>query len=144
MRNSPGPPGRGTADPQRPAGRSGAPPRRTDRRPAAARRRALPEMRSLADRRVRQFVRSASTILISSVDDDIVVVVTTEQYLYSTEETNRKRELAFGKVCEPPAPFFSHQELVLRVARLLCSHVEPRDLGKVAVAPVDVILDRER
>src|SRR5580765_5705872 len=70
--------------------------------------------------------------------------MTTDEYLYSTEETNRKRELAFGKVCEPPAPFFSHQELVLRVARLLCSHVEPLGLGKVAVAPVDVILDRER
>jgi Uma2 family endonuclease len=82
--------------------------------------------------------------LIPSADDGIVVVVTTEQYLYSTEETNRKRELAFGKLREPPAPFFSHQELVLRVARLLCSHVEPRHLGKVAVAPVDVILDHER
>jgi len=82
--------------------------------------------------------------LISPTDDGIVVVVTTDQYLYDTEETNRKRELAFGKVCEPPAPFFSHQELVLRVARLLCSHVEPRRLGKVAVAPVDVVLDRER
>ncbi len=82
--------------------------------------------------------------MISQADDGIVVVVTTEQYLYSTEETNRKRELAFGKVCEPPAPFFSHQELVLRVARLLCAHVEPRRLGRVAIAPVDVILDRER
>jgi Uma2 family endonuclease len=77
-------------------------------------------------------------------DDGIVVVMTTEQYLYDTEETNRKREPAFGRVCEPPAPFFSHQELVLRVARLLCSHVEPRGLGKVAVAPVDVILDRDQ
>jgi Uma2 family endonuclease len=47
-------------------------------------------------------------------------------------------------VCEPPAPFFSHQELVLRVALLLCHHVEPRGLGKVAVAPVDVILDRKQ
>jgi Uma2 family endonuclease len=82
--------------------------------------------------------------LISQADDGIVVMMTTEQYLYSTEETNRKRELAFGKVCEPPAPFFSHQELVLRVARLLCAHVEPRHLGRVAIAPVDVILDRER
>lgn len=81
--------------------------------------------------------------MISWADDGIVVVVTSEEYLYSTEETNRKRELAFGKVCEPPAPFFSHQELVLRVARLLCSHAEPRHLGKVAIAPVDVVLDRE-
>jgi len=33
---------------------------------------------------------------------------------------------------------------VLRVARLWADHVEPRKLGRVATAPVDVILDRER
>jgi len=70
--------------------------------------------------------------------------MTTNEYLYDTEETNRIRELAMGVVREPPAPFFSHQALVLKVARLLCDHIEPRGLGKVAVAPVDVILDRER
>lgn len=70
--------------------------------------------------------------------------MTTEQYLYDTEETNRIRELALGMVREPPAPFFSHQSLVLKVARLLGDHVEPRGLGRVAVAPLDVILDRER
>jgi Uma2 family endonuclease len=70
--------------------------------------------------------------------------VTTEQYLYDTEETNRIRELALGMVREPPAPFFSHQSLVLKVARLLGDHVEPRGLGRVAVAPLDVVLDRER
>jgi Uma2 family endonuclease len=70
--------------------------------------------------------------------------VTTNEYLYDTEETNRIRELALGMVREPPAPFFSHQTLVLRVARILGDHVEPRKLGRVAIAPVDVILDRER
>ena len=97
--------------------------------------------------RVLRSVRSsfrAIGVLTLPTDDGIVVVMTTDEYLYGTEETNRKRELTFGTVCEPPAPFFSHQELVLRVARLLCSHVEPLGLGKVAVAPVDVILDRER
>jgi Uma2 family endonuclease len=49
-----------------------------------------------------------------------------------------------GMVREPPAPFFSHQSLVLKVARILDDHVEPRRLGRVAVTPVDVILDRER
>jgi Uma2 family endonuclease len=49
-----------------------------------------------------------------------------------------------GWVREPPAPFFSHQALVLKVARLISDHVEPRRLGRVAVAPVDVILDRDR
>lgn len=70
--------------------------------------------------------------------------MTTDEYLYDTEETNRIRELAMGVVREPPAPFFSHQSLVLKVARLLGDHVEPRKLGRVAVAPVDVILDRDR
>jgi Uma2 family endonuclease len=70
--------------------------------------------------------------------------MTTDEYLYDTEETNRVRELAWGVLREPPAPFFSHQSLVLKIARLLSDHVEPRELGRVAIAPVDVILDRER
>jgi len=70
--------------------------------------------------------------------------MTTDEYLYDTEETNRIRELAMGVLREPPAPFFSHQQLVLKVARVLVDHVEPRRLGSVAVAPVDVILDREK
>jgi Uma2 family endonuclease len=49
----------------------------------------------------------------------------------------------YGRFPEPPAPFFSHQQLVLQVARLLQDHVEPRRLGRVAIAPLDVILDEE-
>jgi Uma2 family endonuclease len=70
--------------------------------------------------------------------------MTTNEYLYDTEESNRIRELAMGRVCEPPAPFFNHQSLVLRVATIWSNHVQPRKLGRVAVAPVDVVLDRER
>jgi Uma2 family endonuclease len=70
--------------------------------------------------------------------------MTTNEYLYDTAETNRIRELAMGKVREPPAPFFSHQSLVLKVARVIADHVEPRKLGAVATAPTDVVLDRER
>ena len=70
--------------------------------------------------------------------------MTADEYLYDTEETNRSRELSYGMVREPPAPFFSHQSLVLRVAKVWSDHVEPRKLGRVAVAPVDVVLDRER
>jgi Uma2 family endonuclease len=70
--------------------------------------------------------------------------VTTNEYLYDTKETNRIRQLAWGILREPPAPFFSHQSLVLRVARLLGDHVDSRQLGRVAIAPVDVILDRDR
>lgn len=70
--------------------------------------------------------------------------MTTNEYLYDTGETNRLRELHAGILREPPAPFFSHQSLVLRVARVWSDHVEPRRLGRVAVAPVDVILDEAR
>ena len=68
--------------------------------------------------------------------------MTTDEYL-STPETNRRRELAYGIVREPPAPYFSHQAIVLRAARILCDHVEPRALGRVGVAPLDVVLDRD-
>jgi Uma2 family endonuclease len=70
--------------------------------------------------------------------------MTADEYLYETDETNRHRELHLSRVAEPPAPFFSHQSLVLRVAKVWSDHVEPRRLGRVAVAPVDVVLDRER
>jgi len=70
--------------------------------------------------------------------------MTTDEYLYSTEETNRIRELAMGMVREPPAPFFSHQTVALKLARIIGDHAEPRGLGRVAIAPVDVILDRDR
>jgi Uma2 family endonuclease len=71
------------------------------------------------------------------------MTMSTVDYL-KTPENNRPRELAYGIVREPPAPFFSHQSVVLQVARLLCDHVDRGHLGKVAVAPVDVVLDRDR
>ena len=70
--------------------------------------------------------------------------MTTNEYLYDTEETNRIRELAMGRLHEPPAPFYSHQAVAFRIARIMADHAEPRMLGRVAIAPVDVILDRER
>jgi len=70
--------------------------------------------------------------------------MTADEYLYDTDETNARRELAYGTVREPAAPFFSHQSLVLRVAKIWSDHVEPRRLGQVAVAPVDVVLDHAR
>jgi Uma2 family endonuclease len=76
-------------------------------------------------------------------DDGIVVVMTTYEYL-DTPETNRRRELTYSVVREPPAPFYSHQHVALLVARLLSDHVEALKLGRVGIAPIDVILDRER
>jgi Uma2 family endonuclease len=70
-------------------------------------------------------------------------VMTTLEYL-NTAEYNQHRELAYGVLREPPAPFFTHQNVVLKIGRILCDHVEPQNLGKVAIAPLDVVLDRER
>jgi Uma2 family endonuclease len=70
--------------------------------------------------------------------------MTADEYLYETDETNRRRELILSRVSEPPAPFFSHQALVLRVAKVWSDHAEPRGLGRVAIAPVDVVLDHSR
>jgi Uma2 family endonuclease len=70
--------------------------------------------------------------------------MTIDEYLYDTDETNRIHELAMGRLREPPAPFFSHQSLVLKVATTWSQHVESGQLGRVAIAPVDVVLDKER
>jgi len=68
--------------------------------------------------------------------------MTADEYLYETEERNRPMELEFGLLREPPSPFYSHQTLVLRIAQLLT--FAGQGLGHVAVAPLDVVLDRER
>jgi Uma2 family endonuclease len=49
-----------------------------------------------------------------------------------------------GIVREPAAPFFSHQHVVLKIARLLADYVEGAGLGQIGVAPLDVILDADR
>src|SRR5688572_8556515 len=82
-------------------------------------------------------------------DDAIVVVMsvaptgrrlTLEEYLAGAE-TNRFCELTWGAVREPPSPSWDHQFLVGRLFVRLDTHVTRLRLGKVAVAPVDVILD---
>lgn len=69
--------------------------------------------------------------------------MTTKQYL-KTPETRAPRELVYGVLREPPSPFFSHQQVVLKIARLLADYVESAKLGVIGVAPLDVILDSER
>src|SRR5262249_25403254 len=69
--------------------------------------------------------------------------MTTDDYLHSYE-TSRPRELVYGVVREPAAPFFSHQQVVLKIARRLADYVESAGLGVIGVAPLDVILDADR
>ena len=59
-------------------------------------------------------------------------------------ETLRRRELVWGVLREPPAPFCSHQRLVTDIAFLLQQHTRGRGLGQVFVAPVDVVLDERK
>jgi Uma2 family endonuclease len=90
-----------------------------------------------------------ATALTNRLDDGIVVVVvqevvvTVDEY-FDGEETNRSRELLFGRVREPPSPFPFHQAAVTRLASLLHQHVTDRQAGTVYVAPLDVVLDASR
>ena len=59
----------------------------------------------------------------------------------SGAESLRRRELVWGVVREPPAPFWPHQEIVTRTTVLLYEHVDNRRLGKVSAALLDVVLD---
>ena len=62
----------------------------------------------------------------------------------SGPESLRRRELVWGVVREPPAPFWPHQEIVTRATVLLYEHVACHRLGKVNAAPLDVVLDEAR
>jgi Uma2 family endonuclease len=68
--------------------------------------------------------------------------ITIDEY-FRLPETNRPMELVYGYVREPPAPFYDHQRLVVRLLTLLDSHVRDRGLGTLCVSPLDVVLDRE-
>jgi Uma2 family endonuclease len=68
---------------------------------------------------------------------------TVEEYL-GLPETNRPQELAYGFLREPPSPFGPHQLVVGRLYSHLDRHVRWRGLGQVVLAPMDVILDRQK
>ncbi len=70
-------------------------------------------------------------------------VMTTADYL-RTPESNRVHHLWRGvfEVAESPTSW--HQDLAFEIAIAIRAHVKPRGLGKVWVAPLDVILDYDR
>lgn len=59
-------------------------------------------------------------------------------------ESNLPHELIDGELRMPAAPNWRHQEILGNVYVALREHVKHRDLGYVALAPVDVVLDRSR
>ena len=70
-------------------------------------------------------------------------VMTLAEY-QQTPESVLPQELIYGVVCAADAPFVPHQRVVFQLARALDEHVDAVQAGEVFVAPVDVVLDRER
>ena len=68
---------------------------------------------------------------------------TVDDYLSGAEDV-RRRELVWGRVREPAAPRWGHQEIVTRTTVLLYQHVHEQQLGRVCASPVDVVLDARK
>ena len=70
-------------------------------------------------------------------------LMTVEDY-FTTPETLQPTELVFGilRVAESPTP--RHQSAVFDLARALDAHVRARELGRIWVSPLDVVLDRKK
>lgn len=66
------------------------------------------------------------------------------QEYYATPESLRPTELAFGTLQVRDAPSFMHQEAVSALFVALREHVRGRALGRVCIAPLDVVLDEAR
>ena len=57
-------------------------------------------------------------------------------------EDGYQYEVFDGELVMTPAPIPKHQEMVLKIARALDEFVEKNKLGKVYVAPVDIVFDQ--
>lgn len=68
---------------------------------------------------------------------------TTDEYLREPE-TVLPQELIYGMVRDAPAPTPGHQWTVGEFFVALKTHVEQRRLGRVYLAPIDVVLDSRR
>jgi Uma2 family endonuclease len=70
-------------------------------------------------------------------------LMTTDDY-FRTPETVLPAELAFGIMHVADAPTPRHQSAVLDLTLALERHVRERDLGRVWISPIDVVLDAAR
>lgn len=70
-------------------------------------------------------------------------LMTVEDY-YATPETVNPAELAFGALRVADAPSARHQSAVLQIVLALDGHVRGRRLGRVWLAPLDVVLDESK
>ena len=69
--------------------------------------------------------------------------LTTDQY-FRTPETPRPTELAYGTLRVAESPSVGHQQAVGAFHLALSAHVRQRRLGRVLLAPLDVVLDYDR
>jgi Uma2 family endonuclease len=69
---------------------------------------------------------------------------TYDETLATLPESNRPAEIWDGDLIVSPTPSLEHQEIVLRFARFLQDWTEPRSLGKVFIAPLDMVLSPHR
>ena len=70
-------------------------------------------------------------------------ILTTAEYL-QTAESLRVQELIFGTLHVAESPGVRHQDLLLELAVLMRVFVGQHKLGRVFIAPLDVILDPPR
>ena len=71
-------------------------------------------------------------------------LMTVDDYFTKTPESVQPMELVYGLLRAADSPSPRHQQAVLRLALALNAHVEDRKLGRMWVAPLDVVLDHNR
>lgn len=71
-------------------------------------------------------------------------LMTVDDYFTKTPETVKPVELAFGvfRIADSPTP--RHQSAVAQLFRTLDAHVTARALGRMWLAPLDVVLEEEQ
>src|SRR5689334_12951554 len=65
-------------------------------------------------------------------------------YLTKTPYTVRPMELIYGALRVAESPTARHQSIVADLFRALDAHVRSRKLGRMWLAPLDVVLDEDR
>lgn len=63
---------------------------------------------------------------------------------FATPEQVRPQELIYGVMRVQDAPLVPHQRVLLRFALAVHAYLSQSDAGELLLAPIDVVLDRER
>ena len=68
---------------------------------------------------------------------------TVRDYMNLPESEEKRYELIAGELYMVPSPNPFHQKIVFELAKLLDNFVQERELGRIFVAPLDVVLNNE-